>query len=121
MLLAIPVRQLARKLSPFVRLVGTVTKTAMLVWTWRQTPYGSQYRKNLPAAAAAYMSSWVLAVAIEMYGYCMDWIPTIADRTGPLYLQIVDALASDIVRGRLSRGQVLPTHRALAKALRIDL
>ncbi len=51
----------------------------------------------------------------------MDWIPTIADRTGPLYLKIVDALASDIVRGRLSRGQVLPTHRALAKALRIDL
>jgi DNA-binding transcriptional MocR family regulator len=67
------------------------------------------------------MSSWVLAVAIEMYGYCMDWIPTIADRTGPLYLQIVDALASDIVRGRLSRGQALPTHRALAKSLGIDL
>ena len=85
------------------------------------TPYGSQYRKNLPAAAVAYMSSRVLAVAIEMYGYCMDWIPTIADRTGPLYLQIVDALASDIVRGRLSRGQALPTHRALAKSLGIDL
>src|ERR1700681_4009735 len=51
----------------------------------------------------------------------MDWVPTIADRTGPLYLQIVDALASDIHRGRLSPGQVLPPHRALAKALGIDL
>jgi DNA-binding transcriptional MocR family regulator len=51
----------------------------------------------------------------------MDWLPTIADRTGPLYLRIVDALASDIGGGRLRRGQVLPTHRALAKALGIDL
>lgn len=51
----------------------------------------------------------------------MDWIPTIVDRTGPLYLQIVDALASDIGRGRLLRGQILPTHRALAQALGIDL
>jgi DNA-binding transcriptional MocR family regulator len=51
----------------------------------------------------------------------MDWLPTIADRTGPLYLRIVDALASDIGCGRLRRGQILPTHRALAKALGIDL
>ena len=51
----------------------------------------------------------------------MDWVPTIADRTGPLYLQIVDALASDISRGQLVRGQVLPTHRALAKSLGVDL
>jgi DNA-binding transcriptional MocR family regulator len=51
----------------------------------------------------------------------MDWLPAIADRTGPLYLQIADALASDIGRGRLSRGQALPTHRALASALGIDL
>ena len=51
----------------------------------------------------------------------MEWLPTIADRTGPLYLQIVEALASDIGRGRLSRGQALPTHRALAKALDVDL
>jgi DNA-binding transcriptional regulator YhcF (GntR family) len=51
----------------------------------------------------------------------MDWVPTIADRTGPLYLQIVEALASDIRRGRLTRGQGLPTHRALAKALGVDL
>jgi DNA-binding transcriptional MocR family regulator len=51
----------------------------------------------------------------------MDWLPTITDRTGPLYLRIVDALAADIGGGRLRRGQILPTHRALAKALGIDL
>ena len=51
----------------------------------------------------------------------MDWLPTIADRTGPLYLRIVDSLTSDIGCGRLRRGQILPTHRALAKALGIDL
>jgi DNA-binding transcriptional MocR family regulator len=51
----------------------------------------------------------------------MDWLPTIADRTGPFYLRIVDALAADIGGGRLRRGQILPTHRALAKALGIDL
>src|ERR1700687_3346207 len=51
----------------------------------------------------------------------MDWTPTIADRAGPLYMRIVDALASDIGRGRVRRGQILPTHRALARALGIDL
>jgi DNA-binding transcriptional MocR family regulator len=51
----------------------------------------------------------------------MDWLPTITDRTGPLYLRIVDALAADIGGGRLRRGQILPTHRALATALGIDL
>jgi DNA-binding transcriptional MocR family regulator len=67
------------------------------------------------------MSRFPPAVAITMYGNCMDWLPTIADRTGPLYLQIADALASDIGRGRLARGQALPTHRALASALGVDL
>jgi DNA-binding transcriptional MocR family regulator len=51
----------------------------------------------------------------------MDWAPTISDRTGPLYLRIVDALADDIAAGRLRRGQQLPTHRTLAKTLDIDL
>ena len=51
----------------------------------------------------------------------MDWIPTLTDREGPVYQRIVAALAADIESGRLSRGQQLPTHRALAKALRIDL
>jgi DNA-binding transcriptional MocR family regulator len=51
----------------------------------------------------------------------MDWIPTLTDREGPVYQRIVAALAADIESGRLLRGQQLPTHRALAKALRIDL
>jgi DNA-binding transcriptional MocR family regulator len=52
---------------------------------------------------------------------CMDWIPTLTDREGPIYLRIVTALAADVECGRLLRGQQLPTHRALAKALQIDL
>lgn len=51
----------------------------------------------------------------------MDWIPTISERRGPFYLRIVEALAADIAFGRLLRGQKLPTHRALAVALGIDL
>ena len=51
----------------------------------------------------------------------MDWAPTLADREGPVYRHIVDALAADIASGRLRRGQQLPTHRSLAKALGIDL
>jgi DNA-binding transcriptional MocR family regulator len=51
----------------------------------------------------------------------MEWIPTLTDREGPIYLRIVAALAADVECGRLLRGQQLPTHRALAKALRIDL
>lgn len=51
----------------------------------------------------------------------MDWTPTLADRIGPVYLAIADALDADIAGGRLRRGQQLPTHRALAKALGVDL
>src|SRR5215831_18076104 len=51
----------------------------------------------------------------------MDWRPTLHDRLGALYERLVDALAADIRSGRLSRGQALPTHRALAKALGVDL
>src|SRR5262249_38329924 len=51
----------------------------------------------------------------------MDWIPTLNDREGPVYQRIVEALTADIASGRLRRGQQLPTHRALAKALGIDL
>ncbi len=36
-------------------------------------------------------------------------------------MRIVDALAADIASGRLVRGQQLPTHRALANALDVDL
>ena len=51
----------------------------------------------------------------------MDWVPTLEDRAGPLYQRIVDALSADVSSGRLRRGQQLPTHRALASALGIDL
>ena len=51
----------------------------------------------------------------------MDWIPTLGDRQGPVYRRIIEALTEDIASGRLRRGQQLPTHRALAKALRVDL
>src|ERR1700722_8637317 len=51
----------------------------------------------------------------------MDWVPTISPQSGPLYRQIAEAIEGDIVSGRLRRGQILPTHRALAKALGIDL
>ena len=51
----------------------------------------------------------------------MDWLPTIAELSGPAYLRIADALEADIGSGRLVRGQQLPTHRALAKTLGLDL
>lgn len=51
----------------------------------------------------------------------MDWTPTIQNGSGPLYESIVEALARDIALGRLHRGQRLPTHRALATALGVDL
>jgi len=51
----------------------------------------------------------------------MDWVPTLSEWSGPIYLRLVEALTSDIANGRLARGQQLPTHRALAQALGIDL
>jgi DNA-binding transcriptional MocR family regulator len=51
----------------------------------------------------------------------MEWVPTISEQDGPLYQRIVGALESDIAAGRLVRGQQLPTHRALAAALGVDL
>jgi len=51
----------------------------------------------------------------------MDWLPTLGEWQGPVFQRIVDALAADIANGRLVRGQRLPTHRALANALGIDL
>src|ERR1700761_1897340 len=51
----------------------------------------------------------------------MDWVPTVSEWQGPMYQRVIDALASDIASGALVRGQRLPTHRALAAALNIDL
>src|SRR3954447_4189991 len=52
---------------------------------------------------------------------CMDWTPTISELSGPRYQRIVEAMEADIAAGRLVRGQQLPTQRALAKVLGIDL
>jgi len=54
-------------------------------------------------------------------GNCMDWLPTLSEWQGPIFLRIVDALAGDVASGKLVRGQRLPTHRALAAALDVDL
>ena len=51
----------------------------------------------------------------------MDWVPTLSEWHGPMFLRIVDALAADIASGRLLRGERLPTHRTLAASLGLDL
>jgi DNA-binding transcriptional MocR family regulator len=51
----------------------------------------------------------------------MDWIPTLSEWSGPAFRRIVDALAADISSGRLKRGERMPTHRALAGTLGLDL
>src|SRR5215471_17354529 len=51
----------------------------------------------------------------------MDWLPTLSEWQGPVFLRIVDALAADVASGKLARGQQIPTHRALASALGVDL
>jgi DNA-binding transcriptional MocR family regulator len=50
----------------------------------------------------------------------MDWIPTLTDREGPVYLRIVAALSADIESGRLVR-TTAPYALELAKTLGIDL
>jgi DNA-binding transcriptional MocR family regulator len=51
----------------------------------------------------------------------MNWLPAIADRPGPKYLRIADALAEDIYSGRLAAGDRLPTHRELAWRLSVTV
>ena len=51
----------------------------------------------------------------------MDWLPTLSEWSGPTYRRIVDAIAADIGSGKLLRGERLPTHRALAAQLDLDL
>jgi len=51
----------------------------------------------------------------------MDWVPTLSEWSGPAFRRIVDALAADIAGGRLKRGEQIPTHRALARTLGLDL
>lgn len=50
-----------------------------------------------------------------------DWHPNIADRTGPRYLAVADALTDAIARGDLPPGARLPTHRDLAHRLGVSV
>jgi DNA-binding transcriptional MocR family regulator len=49
------------------------------------------------------------------------WNPKLADRRGPRYLSIVEALAADFAAGELRRGMRLPTHRDLAESLGVTV
>lgn len=49
------------------------------------------------------------------------WRPDLPARSGPLYARLADALAADIADGRLIPGDHLPTQRALAAALGVDV
>jgi DNA-binding transcriptional MocR family regulator len=50
------------------------------------------------------------------------WAPVLPDPPNrPIYRALADAMAEDIATGRLVPGQQLPTHRALAKSLGVDL
>jgi len=51
----------------------------------------------------------------------MSWTPRVVADTQPLYLAIADAIAADAESGRLAPGTRLPTHRALARTLGVDV
>ena len=51
----------------------------------------------------------------------IGWAPRIDGVTGPIYLAIANAIARAVGVGELRAGERLPTHRALADALGVDL
>jgi DNA-binding transcriptional MocR family regulator len=51
----------------------------------------------------------------------MSWTPRITADSLPLYVAIADAIADDAESGRLAPGTRMPTHRALATALGVDV
>ena len=51
----------------------------------------------------------------------MTWAPRLLPRDAPLYLALADCIAADMAAGRLTAGERLPTHRALAATLDVDL
>ena len=51
----------------------------------------------------------------------IKWIPTIKDRSKPMYLTIASVLADDIANGRLNPDDLLPTQRDLADQLGIAI
>lgn len=50
-----------------------------------------------------------------------SWLPDLAGRSGPLYLQIVEAIGEAVAAGRLAARDRLPTQRDLAHALGLSL
>jgi len=51
----------------------------------------------------------------------VEWLPKLRDNTGPVYLAIVEALASDIRTGRVVPGTQLMTQRDLANKLSLSV
>ena len=49
------------------------------------------------------------------------WNPAIAEREGPRYVAIADAIAQDVTAGVLPEGTKLPTHRDLAQRLGVTV
>lgn len=49
------------------------------------------------------------------------WKPKLEKYPGPRYKALAEALADDIAKGRLTEGQQLPTHRALAEDLGVTV
>jgi DNA-binding transcriptional MocR family regulator len=49
------------------------------------------------------------------------WLPDLTERSGPRYLAIAEAIASDTASGRLNPGTQLPTHRELAERLGVTV
>jgi len=50
-----------------------------------------------------------------------SWLPETLSPKGPVYVAIADALSRDVASGRLAPGDRLPTHRALAKSLGVNV
>lgn len=50
-----------------------------------------------------------------------SWVPERISPRGPVYIAIADALADDVRSGRLKVGDRLPTHRALAGRLGVNV
>jgi DNA-binding transcriptional MocR family regulator len=49
-----------------------------------------------------------------------SWLPSVRTAAGPIYLQLVQALADDIKAGRLRPGDPLPSQRELADSLGVN-
>lgn len=49
------------------------------------------------------------------------WTPDLTHRTGPRYAALAEAIAEAVRAGRLLAGARLPTQRALARALGLNL